>query len=256
MVYLSRNDLHKALHLLQDVSAQGGDPTALARAGVAWLPRLVGSDITTLSVCDLASGKRSVVSEPGSAISSEALAAFDRHFRQHPLVVYHASHPDGASRKISDLMSTRDFHRTGLYNEYYRRIGISSAIAVPLYVDRRLLVSFVLNRIGRDFSDRDRDLLDLLRTPLAALYRGALASRGVCAAVNGSMPALPPLTPREREVLAWVAAGKTNRQIAQVLSTSPRTVQKHLEHIFDKLGVETRVAAVMRWRRFASAAPA
>jgi DNA-binding NarL/FixJ family response regulator len=51
------------------------------------------------------------------------------------------------------------------------------------------------------------------------------------------------LTPRETEVLSWLAKGKTNRDIGEILGMSPRTVNKHLEHIFEKLGVETRSAA-------------
>lgn len=51
------------------------------------------------------------------------------------------------------------------------------------------------------------------------------------------------LTPRETEVLSWLSKGKTNRDIADILGMSPRTVNKHLEHIFEKLGVETRTAA-------------
>ena len=51
------------------------------------------------------------------------------------------------------------------------------------------------------------------------------------------------LTPRETEVLSWLAKGKTNRDIADILGMSPRTVNKHLEHVFEKLGVETRSAA-------------
>ncbi len=51
------------------------------------------------------------------------------------------------------------------------------------------------------------------------------------------------LTPRETEVLSWVAKGKTNRDVAEILGMSPRTVNKHLEHVFEKLGVETRAAA-------------
>ncbi len=51
------------------------------------------------------------------------------------------------------------------------------------------------------------------------------------------------LTRREAEVLAWVAQGKTNSDIASILGMNPRTVKKHLEHIFQKLGVETRTAA-------------
>ena len=51
------------------------------------------------------------------------------------------------------------------------------------------------------------------------------------------------LTAREAQVLYWVVKGKTNRDIGDILGTSPRTVTKHLEHIFEKLGVETRTAA-------------
>ena len=52
------------------------------------------------------------------------------------------------------------------------------------------------------------------------------------------------LTNREAEVLMWIARGKTNRDIGAILGSSPRTVNKHLEHIFEKLGVTTRGAAV------------
>lgn len=51
------------------------------------------------------------------------------------------------------------------------------------------------------------------------------------------------LTTREGEVLLWLARGKANRDIADILSMSPRTVNKHLEHVFEKLGVENRTAA-------------
>lgn len=51
------------------------------------------------------------------------------------------------------------------------------------------------------------------------------------------------LTERESEVLYWIANGKTNRDTAEILTMSPRTVNKHLEQIFPKLGVENRTAA-------------
>ena len=76
----------------------------------------------------------------------------------------------------------------------------------------------------------ERMLLLQLRGPEQA---GAAASRLSTAA----------LTPRETEVLSWIAKGKTNRDVADILGMSPRTVNKHLEHVFEKLGVETRAAA-------------
>jgi DNA-binding response OmpR family regulator/DNA-binding CsgD family transcriptional regulator len=55
-----------------------------------------------------------------------------------------------------------------------------------------------------------------------------------------------PLTPREAEVLLWLARGKSNRDIGAILAVSPRTIDKHLEQIYVKLGVENRAAAVAR----------
>jgi DNA-binding CsgD family transcriptional regulator len=52
------------------------------------------------------------------------------------------------------------------------------------------------------------------------------------------------LTPRELEVMRWVERGQTNAEIAAVLSISPGTVRKHIEHVFAKLEVHTRTAAV------------
>lgn len=71
----------------------------------------------------------------------------------------------------------------------------------------------------------------------------------VPAAVKAGLP--NPLTAREMDVLTWVARGKTNRDVGEILGMSPRTVNKHLEHIFEKLGVETRTAAVSQFARLA-----
>jgi len=62
------------------------------------------------------------------------------------------------------------------------------------------------------------------------------------ATVQATMQAFG-LTLRESEVLYWVAKGKTNRDIGDILGSSPATVKKHLERVYEKLGVETRTAA-------------
>ena len=48
-------------------------------------------------------------------------------------------------------------------------------------------------------------------------------------------------------MLSWLSGGKTDRDIADILGISRRTVHKHLQRIYEKLGVETRTAAVARW---------
>jgi DNA-binding CsgD family transcriptional regulator len=56
----------------------------------------------------------------------------------------------------------------------------------------------------------------------------------------------PGLTPRESEILEWVARGKTNPEIAEILLIAPTTVRRHLENVYAKLDVHTRTAAVTR----------
>ncbi|MFJ3054770.1 response regulator [Herbaspirillum sp. NPDC087042] len=82
-------------------------------------------------------------------------------------------------------------------------------------------------------------LLEEKATGMSATTSGE-ESAGVPVSLEGFR-----LTPRENDVLLWLGKGKTNRDIADILGMSPRTVNKHLEHIFVKLGVETRSAAAV-----------
>ncbi len=250
---LACRDLRAALDVLHAVGEACAGSEDFARRGVAHLPRLVGSDLTTLVVCDLDGGHRTVV--PSGLVGRREIEVFDRYFYQHPLVREHGRNPDAVTKRIDDLVARCEFHRSPLYNDYYRPIRIRHVMAVPIHVDGRFLVSFVFNRGGSAFTDRDRDLAEVMRPHLANLYRLGVAierTRELPADAPFDRAGAPidcacaPLTPREREVLDWVAAGKTNRDVAAILGASPRTVEKHLERIYEKLGVETRTAAVMR----------
>ncbi len=242
MVRLPGVGLRKALNFMLDVTA-AREPEAVVRCAVEGLPRLVASEVTTLSVCDLAAGTRRVVSFPGDAIGAEDRASFDRLIHEHPLVRFHSTTANGGARRISDCVSDTAFRRHAIYGEYYRRLGIDRVIAVPVVAGPGLVMSYVLNRKGLDFSDGERDLLDALRPALANLYRFAMLAGDFALA----QPRATPLTRREEEVLRWVAAGKTDLQVAAILGASVRTVQKHLENAYVKLGVENRTAAAMRF---------
>jgi len=248
---LTRRDLRTALDTLHTIGEAAASGDGFARHGVASLKRLVSGELTTLSVCNLDTGHRSVVSDVPGAIARREIEAFDHHFHAHPLVRDHARNPRAETRRISDLMVPAQFRRTALFNDYYRAIRIDHAMAVPIHVDRTHLVSFVLNRAGRDFADRDRACMEAIRPHLGTLYRlsremdGARAAWGMPSGARNP-PGGEPLTARERDVLRWLANGKTDRDIAQILAISPRTVHKHLQRIYEKLGVENRTAAVMR----------
>jgi len=247
---LGSTDLALALDCLGAIGEAMAVDRAFGRHGVASLARLVPSELATLSICELDTGHRRVVSDVAGALSRDQVEAFDRHFHVHPLVRAHGRNPAAVTRRISDLVPAARFRATPLYNEYYRPIGIEHAMAAPIHVHRHMLVSFVFNRGGRDFTERERARLEAVRPHLGNLYRlsdeieGARAAWGVPALASRTTQAH--LTAREREVLEWIAAGKTDRDIADILGISPRTVHKHLQRIYEKLGVENRTAAAAR----------
>lgn len=107
------------------------------------------------------------------------------------------------------------------------------------------LVGLVLGRRRRAFSGRDSALAALLGPMLGA----AVDHVRLRAAHRDQLSALAVLTQREREVLALVADGRTNRAIADVLFIEARTVEKHVEHIRAKLGARSRAEAAARWAR-------
>lgn len=121
-----------------------------------------------------------------------------------------------------------DYHRRAPQADYYRRAGLEHAVAVAFLY--RLLTC--------------RAELPLSAAPDATVQ------------ASGTVGPAPVLTPREGDVMHWLSRGKTDAEIAALLEISPRTVHKHLEHVYVKLGVETRTAAVMRaLERHALASP-
>ncbi len=106
-----------------------------------------------------------------------------------------------------------------------------------------------MNLGADDYLTKPADIDDLLKAIHTRLERRdelAAGSGGPCFDSPQPLVEKLGLTPREAEVLLWVAQGKANGDISLILSTSESTVKKHLEHIFEKLGVENRGAASLR----------
>ena len=78
--------------------------------------------------------------------------------------------------------------------------------------------------------------------PGERLYRLARSATGEADVLKSCFS----LTAREAEVLLWIGRGKTNKDIGEILGLSPRTVNKHLEQIYAKLGVENRASAALK----------
>jgi DNA-binding CsgD family transcriptional regulator len=249
--------------------------------------------------------------------------------------------------KITDYLSNSQFRRTGIYNEFYKRVGVERQVAFAMDVAPQLLVTCALSRTNKDFNERDRAVLSHLSPHLIAAFRNTrildrvtyevatlrdrlklghvvVTRRGDVRFINpraaemlgayfghsnekelppalrayldsqvlmafgqeyyeplrpiefpgefGTLQVqisccsntddvtvileeyrestvrdfqLPGLTPREGEILFWISKGKTDPDIGRICKISVRTVQKHVENVFIKLGVETRTAAAM-----------
>ena len=160
--------------------------------------------------------------------------------RDDPVRRYFAEVPIGANR-LTDVVATHELRRSLGYEVWFRALGFAHHLRVGLDATRWHTKVFCFDRgPGRDFTSRDRAVLDVVRPYLAAryaLWRDSSES-------DPTADRAGELTLRELEVLDLVAEGMTNGEIAQRLWISPGTVRRHLENIYEKLGVHTRTAAV------------
>jgi DNA-binding NarL/FixJ family response regulator len=103
-----------------------------------------------------------------------------------------------------------------------------------------------MNTGADDYLTKPVTVEDLKGAIAARLVRRDQHQRDMRAAFTSPEPLQKlGLTPREAEVLFWVAQGKMNGEIAVILDASPGTIRKHIEHIFEKTGCENRGAATL-----------
>jgi DNA-binding CsgD family transcriptional regulator len=250
---LGLSDYAAVLDFVRQVHAVG-DIDTFPRRAIAGIGALIPSDILTYNEIDTRLRHAYMVEHPAGVISLSQVKTFERLAGQHPLIRHYALTRETQPRKISDFLSLSEFRRLDLYQEFFRHLGVNYQIAVTIPSWNSVVIGIALNRTQRDFSERDRAVLDVIRPHLAQSYRNAMeraALRERTEAAEGALWSVPAaclgsLTRREQEVLVLVADGKTKMQIAARLSLSPRTVQKHLEHIYDKVGVRTRTGVAMR----------
>ena len=180
------------------------------------------------------------VGDPGlSGSAREAWdAAFWTHYWNTPACHYPESTGDLETvTTLSDFHSDRELRATPMYRDCFRVEGVERLLTMclPSRPGRVLRLMFFRGKQS-DFSTRDRGLVTLLRPHLAQTFH----------LHNRRRSARPDLTTRQWQLLRLVAAGHTNGQIGRRLSISEATVRKHLEHIFERLQVTSRTAAVTR----------
>jgi len=286
-------------------------------------------------------------------ISEDELEIFVNFVREHPFSPEIPGKLLRESMTISDFLSDQEFHKTGIYNEFYKLYRIDHQLCVSLSDSPDSVITCALSRTKRDFSEHEQALLTLLAPHLTNALCSAQAierarqneerfmsiieslSNGVISlnkdkevqfiseqsrkllekyfnrekVGDKNLPEdllrwiseydffnnkeqiinLPPpfiiegensllrislmfnsstnevtlileekplltasilmylgLTKREAEILFFIAKGKSDKEIAFLCRISQHTVQKHVQHIYQKLGVETRTAAMLR----------
>ena len=243
-MYVSLETLRRAVSLV-DSLAELDDPAGFAGITLPGLATLVGCDVLTYNEIGLAAGETRYADYPAGALDPETQPVFAAYVHEHPLVSHYRATGSSEPVMISDFLSRERFHRLGLYAEFFRGIPVEHQIAISLPGPDKQVIGVALSRARRDFSDQDRALLSVLRAPLiAALLRARRRQQAGQALSALAGCGLASLTDREIQILQLVAAGRTNVAIAHELQLSPRTVAKHLEHVYRKLGVSSRAAAV------------
>ena len=342
MGHLQAKDLDRALRFA--LEAQATDDLERFRGElVPGVRRLVRCDTLGYNEIDLQRGTAVAITD------APLFAGWEERFLsladQHPLLVSQKA-GDLSGALLSDFLTEPQFHRLELYQDIYRWMEIEDQLAFGL--PGPMIVAVVLTRPRRTFSERDREIIELVRPHMALAYQRAreqertraliqaleegledrhtgvirLDSRGEIAVANesarglldayfdtiardrGKLPAYlrswidefellngnhrqvtidgprgrlgireircgqdghtlileeqrpsPPslealrsqgLTRRQAQVLRLLACGKPNRQVAAELGISTATVEKHLEHIYTRLGVSSRTAALAR----------
>lgn len=140
--------------------------------------------------------------------------------------------------KIGDIMSYEQFRKTEYSLGYFEKFGYVDEMGIYMYDKSELIgvIGLVRKREEGLFSDKDRKRLHFLVKTIEGTYKAArILNKQVAEPIL-----LQELTTREREIVKLVQKGLLNKEIGHVLSISVNTVKKHLQNIFQKLGVENR----------------
>lgn len=242
---VSVNTLRRAFHLVADL-CELDDVAEFAGLALPGLAGLVGCEFVTYNELNPASGEIRYREYPAGCLDPGVRAVFAAHLHEHPLINHHVATGDREAVKISDFLTQQQFHRLGLYGECFRLIRVEHEIAFSLAGPGTDLIGIAFNRSRGDFTETERAMLNLIRASLARALTRAHARQQANAALTATSGEQAALTDREIQVLQLVAMGRTNAAIGHALDVSPRTVAKHLEHAYRKLGVASRAAAVAR----------
>lgn len=322
------------------------DPHTLTERTLTAASKIIAADSAAFTGFRYDGELTDLIWDNSGGFSAEEMEIFAAYMHENPLMGAYINERRTETLKITDLIAPKNFERTAVYNEFYRRVGVSNQLVAPMQISDELFMACSINIENQDFSERDKQVLTLIAPHLANAIRNAFAYRRLSAALDTeacgiialnskgkavfiseyarlllekyfagencaadglpgslgdwirkinlsvrsnefSVPAVPlkiivqngeltariafngqtgertlmleekrlatpqkfmklGVTRREAEILFWITQGKSDEVMARLCNISPRTVHKHVQNIYIKLGVETRTAAMLK----------
>jgi DNA-binding CsgD family transcriptional regulator len=172
--------------------------------------------------------------------SPRGRSEWERLLGTHPLGAERLRHPtETQAILLSDFVTQRELRRLDVYDMFMRPFELNYCVTGRFFGLNRVY-DLAVARSRINFALRDLLLVDVATTVLG------LAVREPPQPTPRHLVRLG-ITPRETQVLEGVAWGRSNVEIASDLNVSPGTVKKHLDNIFEKLGVRNRIEATRIW---------
>lgn len=245
---MAPSDLPRLPDFLAELFSPGLDPISFRARAARILREAIDCQQVSFAVFDPASRKLDIDFDPFFPEMGPGLEGFGRHMAKYPCFNFDPTVNGGRPFLRGDFLSDAEFYSSPVYVEGFKVAGISDHAAILLpSTDGTIFFLGLEKRDGTAFEPGHRDRMTALQPHLgnARLLAQSFATLEH-ALSDPSALFRAGLTPREADVIAYLAAGKTNPEIALLLSISVPTVKGHVASIFDKLGVDNRHAAILR----------
>jgi DNA-binding CsgD family transcriptional regulator len=197
----------------------------------------------------VATGATRLVGTDGSD-RAEIVKAVRRSAPKHPMLLsYMATRASIEPRRMSDVIGWREWRSHEVYRELFVPLGASEQLTIMTQTAttgaHSELHAWALHRAGHPFTDDELEIAIRLQPVMMTLNRlSMLAPERESHLDTG--PGGEQITQRESDVLRLLSQGFTAGEIGQINRISVRTVHKHLEHLYEKLGSHNRVEALTR----------
>jgi DNA-binding CsgD family transcriptional regulator len=241
---LSADDFRKVLTAIE-VLGRDVDQATFPERAVDAIAAVVDVDMISYNEIDLETGRNRFLLKPDIDPDDPRYVRFVRRFGNHPILAHRLSHASSTRPEPGSFIER--IRMMGMVGNCCGDAELTLRLGLTVEDAEKRKVGIALNRGVRDFDRHDAARLETLQPHIVTAYRNAVraaARTGVAMAISSTIRVDGvPLTRRENEVLYWVSMGKTNEEVSTIIGARPLTVKKHLEHIYDKLGVPNRTAA-------------